>query len=63
MGHPPGFEGGPEITADSSAALRNDKQREQAKTKANAKCGGLSTAQQTVRLSVAPVEMTSVWVE
>ena len=29
-----------------------------AKTKAKAKCGGLSTAQQTMRLSVASVEMT-----
>jgi hypothetical protein len=30
---------------------------------AKTKCGGLSTAQQTMRLSVAPVEMTPVFDE
>jgi hypothetical protein len=43
------------------AALRNDKRK--GRTTAKAKCGGLSTAQQTMRLSVAPVEMTSAFFE
>jgi hypothetical protein len=31
------------------------------KAKASAKCGGLSTTQEAVRLSVASVEMTAFW--
>jgi hypothetical protein len=50
---------------DSGCAVaQNDKSfsgwsKEQAT--ATAKCGGLSTAQQTMRLSVAPVEMTLIF--
>jgi hypothetical protein len=43
-----------------SGALRNDKQGQATATE-NAKCGGLSAAQQTMRLSVASVEMTLVF--